>query len=191
VNNYHVAGLASSYNVTGLARRSLSAKLPYLQWRTQMMDPENPVVKLCAQGMEYESKGNFEEASTVFMAAWTQSTDDFERCVAAHYVARHQKSPDEALTWNQRSLDYARALADDRVSGFFPSLYLNMGKAYEDLGRWNDARRFYAMTVEVLPTLPNNRYGEIIRDAVERAQERVAGAMTRTSPSLGFNRHGL
>ena len=155
------------------------------------MDPENPVVKLCAQGMEYESKGNFEEASTVFMAAWTQSTDDFERCVAAHYVARHQKSPDEALTWNQRSLDYARALADDRVSGFFPSLYLNMGKAYEDLGRWNDARRFYAMTVEVLPTLPNNRYGEIIRDAVERAQERVAGAMTRTSPSLGFNRHGL
>jgi hypothetical protein len=62
------------------------------------MDSENPVVKLCVQGMEYESKGNFEEASTVFMAAWTQSTDDFERCVAAHYVARHQKSPDEALT---------------------------------------------------------------------------------------------
>jgi hypothetical protein len=79
--------------------------------------------------MEYESKGNFEEASTVFMAAWTQSTDDFERCVAAHYVARHQKSPDEALIWNQRSLNYALALGDDRVSGFFPSLYLNMGKA--------------------------------------------------------------
>jgi tetratricopeptide (TPR) repeat protein len=138
-----------------------------------MMNPENPVVKLCAQGMEYESKGNFEEASSLFMSAWTQSTDDFERCIAAHYVARHQKSSDEALIWNQRSLDYARALGDDRVSGFFPSLYLNMGKAYEDLGRWDDARRFYAMTVEVLTTLPDNRYGRIIRDAVERALVRV------------------
>lgn len=137
------------------------------------MDPENPVVKLCARGMEYESKGNFNEASTVFMAAWTQSTDDFERCVAAHYVARHQKSQDEALIWNQRSLDYARSVGDDRVIGLFPSLYLNMGKSYEDLGRFDDARRFYAMTVEVLPTLPDNQYGKIIRDAVERAQERV------------------
>lgn len=137
------------------------------------MDPENPVVKLCARGMEYESKGNFKEASTVFMAAWTQSTDDFERCVAAHYVARHQKSQDEALIWNQRSLDYARSVGDDRVIGLFPSLYLNMGKSYEDLGRWDDARRFYAMTVEVLPTLPDNQYGKIIRDAAERAQERV------------------
>jgi len=139
----------------------------------QRINPENPVVKLCAQGMEYESKGNFEEASSLFMSAWTQSTDDFERCIAAHYVARHQKSSDEALIWNQRSLDYARALGDDRVSGFFPSLYLNMGKAYEDLGRRDDARRFYAMTVEVMTTLPDNRYGRIIRDAVERALERV------------------
>jgi tetratricopeptide (TPR) repeat protein len=139
----------------------------------QMMNPDNLVVKLCAQGMEYESKGNFEQASSLFMSAWNQSTDDFERCIAAHYVARHQKSPDEALTWNQRSLDYARALGDDRVSGFFPSLYLNMGKAYEDLGRWDEARRFYAMTEELLTTLPDDRYGRIIRDAVERALERV------------------
>jgi hypothetical protein len=37
----------------------------------------------------------------------------------------------------------------------------------------HDARRFYTMTVEVLPTLPDNQYGKIIRDAVERALERV------------------
>jgi hypothetical protein len=47
-----------------------------------------PRCEVMCTRMEYESKGNFEEASTVFMAAWTQSTDDFERCVAAHYVAR-------------------------------------------------------------------------------------------------------
>ena len=137
------------------------------------MDPENPIVKLCAQGMEHESKGNFEEASRLFLSAWSQSTDDFERCVAAHYVARHQKSPDETLLWNQRSLDYARAVGDERVSGFFPSLYLNMGKACEDLGKREDAHRYYAMTEEVLGSLPDNRYKEMIRDAVEKAFERV------------------
>ena len=103
------------------------------------------------------------------MLAWSQSTDDFERCIAAHYVARHQKSPDEALTWNRRSLDYARAVSDEKASRFFPSLYLNMGKAYEDLGKRDDAHRFYAMTEEVLSSLPDNQYRGIIRDAVERA----------------------
>ena len=76
------------------------------------------------QGMECESKGNFDEASRLFLSAWSQSTGDFERCIAAHYEARHQKSPDEALHWNQRSLDYARAVGGETVNGFFPSLYI-------------------------------------------------------------------
>jgi hypothetical protein len=145
------------------------------------MDPENPVVKLCVQGMEHESKGNSEEASRLFLSAWSQSTDDLDRCIAAHYVARHQKSPDEALIWNQRSLDYAKAVGDEKVSEFFPSLYLNMGKASEDLGKGDDAHRYYAMTEEMLCSLPDSRYKEIIRDAVEKALERV-----RKSPPARF-----
>ncbi len=138
------------------------------------MDPENPIVKRCAEGMEYESKGDFENASRLFLSAWEESTDDFERCIAAHYVARHQKSPDEALVWNQRSLDHARAVNGDKVSGFFPSLYLNMGKAYEDLAKPHEARQFYAMASEVLSSLPDNEYGRLVRGAVERALERIS-----------------
>ena len=136
------------------------------------MNPENPVVKLCVQGMECESKGNFEGASKLFLSAWGQSTDDFERCIAAHYVARHQ-SPEEALIWNQRSLDCARAVGSEGVSGLFPSLYLNMGKANEDLGKMDDARRFYVMAAEVLSILSDDEYGKVVRAAVERALERV------------------
>src|SRR5690242_8842509 len=113
------------------------------------MNPENPVVKLCVQGMEEESRGNLEEASRLFLSAWSQSTDDFERCIAAHYVARHQKSPEDALTWNQRSLELARAVGKEKVRGFFPSLFLNMGKAYEDLGKQNDARQCYEEAQQV------------------------------------------
>lgn len=136
------------------------------------MDPENSIVKLCVQGMEHESKGDVDTASKLFLSAWEQSTDDFERCIAAHYVARHQ-SPEESLVWNKQSLDLARAVNDDRVRGFLPSLYLNMGKAYEDLAELVEARQFYAMTEEVLSSLPDNEYGRNLRDAAQRALKRV------------------
>ena len=117
-------------------------------------------------------KATSRRLSKLFLSAWGQSTDDFERCIAAHYVARHQ-SPEEALIWNQQSLDCARAVGDERVSGFFPSLYLNIGKAYGDLGKRDDARRFYVMAVEALSFLSDDEYGKVIRAAVERAMERV------------------
>ncbi len=137
------------------------------------MDPNNPVVKLCVQGMECEAKGHFAEALELFTSAWVQSTNDFEKCTAAHYVARHQKDPLDTLMWNQRSLDHAGATSEDQVREFYPSLYLNMGKAHEDLGNREEARRFYERAEKVLTRLPDNRYGSVVREAVERALLRV------------------
>jgi hypothetical protein len=137
------------------------------------VDPENPIVRLCVQGMECESSGRLDEASRLFMSAWSQCTDDFERCIAAHYVARHQTEPVDALTWNQRSLDHANAVGDHRVREFYPSLYLNIGKAHEDLGNREDAERFYETAEKLLDRLPEERYGSIVRKAVERALLRI------------------
>jgi len=109
------------------------------------VDPNNPIVRLCVEGMECEGMGRFEDAARLFLSAWNQSADDFERCIAAHYVARHQRNPIETLKWNQQSLDYANAVADERVREFYPSLYLNMGKAHEDLGNREVAKQFYEM----------------------------------------------
>ena len=138
------------------------------------IDPENPVVKLCAQGMEYESKGNFEAAAMAFRSAWEQSTDDYERCISAHYLARHQQNPDEALLWNQRSLDHALAVDERAVEEFLPSLYLNLGKACEDLDNREEARRCYAKAAQIVNTLPDNSYGGTVRGAIERALQRVS-----------------
>ena len=38
------------------------------------MDPENPVVKLCAQGMEEEARGDLPAAANLFERAWERST---------------------------------------------------------------------------------------------------------------------
>jgi hypothetical protein len=148
-------------------------------WRYHFeVDPNNPIVRLCAKGMEFEGRGCLDEASQVFLNAWNESADDFERCIAAHYVARHQKNSVDTLLWNQRSLDLANAVAEERVREFYPSLYLNMGKAHEDLGNREESRRFYEMAVTALDSLPEGRYGDIVREAVGRALLRSRDCVT-------------
>ncbi|RGC68468.1 hypothetical protein C5N14_13190 [Micromonospora sp. MW-13] len=36
-------------------------------------------------------------------------TDDYDACVAAHYLARQQDDPEEILRWNQEALRHAFA----------------------------------------------------------------------------------
>jgi hypothetical protein len=124
--------------------------------------------------MECEGVGRLDDAAQLFLAAWNKSTDDFERCVAAHYMARHQQKAVDTLMWNQRSLDHANAVADDRVREFYPSLYLNMGKSHEDLGNREIARSFYQKAATVVDCLPGGRYGKVVRDAIDKALQRLA-----------------
>ncbi len=137
------------------------------------IDPDNPIVRLCAQGMEAERKGETAEALLLFVQAWQQSTDDYDACVAAHYIARHQKAATETLRWNQESLDRANAVNDESVLGFYPSLYLNMGKAHEDLGDREQARKYYELAAIKVSNLPEGRYGEMVQDGIKRALQRV------------------
>src|SRR4051812_32087629 len=132
------------------------------------MDPNNAVVKLCAQGMEEESKGNAEEAAALFEQAWIKSTNDFERCIAAHYVARHQPSPPLALRWNQEAMDCANRVDDGSVAEFLPSLYLNLGKSYEDLGNAERASELYQCAADRVDALPRGAYRDIVEDGIRR-----------------------
>jgi tetratricopeptide (TPR) repeat protein len=140
------------------------------------MDPDNPVVALCAQGMEAEGDGRAADALALFTEAWQRRTDDFEACVAAHYVARHQDTPELTLHWNRLAVDHADAAGDDRVRGFYPSLYLNLGRSYEDVGDRAEAARWYTRAGERLADLPDGGYGDLIRQGVSRALSRTADA---------------
>ncbi len=138
------------------------------------MDPNNPVIKLCAEGMKAESEGRADEARLLFMQAWEESKDNYDACIAAHYVARNQKTPEEILRWNQVSLDRADAVDDERVQGFYPSLYLNMGKAHEDLGNREQAKRHYELAATRMSALPDGRYGDLVREGIKRGLQRVS-----------------
>jgi hypothetical protein len=49
-------------------------------------NPNNNIVKLCLQGMIMEAKGNHEEAGKLFLQAWNEATNDFEKYLAAYYL---------------------------------------------------------------------------------------------------------
>ncbi|MCR6639679.1 MAG: NAD(+)--rifampin ADP-ribosyltransferase [Sporocytophaga sp.] len=95
--------------------------------------PFNNIVKLCLQGMALEDKNQAEQAKEVFLQAWNEATNDFEKFLSAHYVARHQENVTDKLTWLETALKYASTVNDDTVKSAFPSLYLNIAKCYEHL----------------------------------------------------------
>jgi len=103
--------------------------------------PNNPIVKLCIQGMAMEVAGKAEKASALFVQAWNEATDDFEKFIAAHYVARHQKTIADKLKWYETALQLALSITDDTVKSALASLYTNIAKCYEDLGDVENAKK--------------------------------------------------
>jgi tetratricopeptide (TPR) repeat protein len=107
------------------------------------MEIENPVIQFCIAGTQAEFQHKIETAIAYYEQAWLTHTDDFEACIAAHYMARHQKDPKVEYDWNQKALEHAEVCEDDRVAAFLPSLYLNMGKSCEKLGNQDAAQKYY------------------------------------------------
>jgi tetratricopeptide (TPR) repeat protein len=109
------------------------------------MDLTNPVIQLCIEGTRAEFEGRREDARVLYQQAWDSAGDDYEACIAAHYVARLQDSPEQTLHWNQIALQRADASDPERVREFYPSLYLNMGQSHEALGDQAEAKRYYSL----------------------------------------------
>ncbi len=97
-------------------------------------NPNNNIVKLCLQGIGMEEKDKPKEANKLFLHAWNEATNDFEKFIAAHYMSQHQKNVPDKLKWLETALRHALKVNDDTVTSAFPSLYLKIATCYEDLG---------------------------------------------------------
>lgn len=97
--------------------------------------------------MDMEGKGEPEEASRIFLQAWHEATNDFEKFTAAHFVARHQKDVRNKLKWLETALQFALKTNNDHVKGAFPSLYVNIAKCYEDLGDSANAKKNHELAI--------------------------------------------
>jgi len=137
------------------------------------VDPNNPVVRLCTEGMLAESEGRQSDARRLFLEAWNARVDDYDGCVAAHYLARHQDSAAEILAWNLTAWRCAQAVPDGRAGAFQPSLLLNLGHSYETLGDESQARRCFEEAKARIGDVPAGDYLEMLADGVARALSRI------------------
>ncbi len=123
-----------------------------------------------------ERDGEPEEARRLFQQAWDARRDDYEAAIAAHYLARHQPTPDETFRWNSLAVTHAERVADGRTSELFPSLYLNLASSLVALGRLDEARATIARAREHLDTLRADGYREFLSHGISRLQARLGDA---------------
>ena len=136
-----------------------------------MIDPTNRVVALCAAGMALE--GPPSDAMRLFEEAWASRNDDFEAAIAAHYVARHQPTPEHTLYWNALAVHHAELVLDRRAEGFLASLYLNLSDAHEKVGDRESAAMAVKRAAMHLDHLPAGGYRELVASGIRRLAERL------------------
>jgi tetratricopeptide (TPR) repeat protein len=136
-------------------------------------DTNNKIVKLCAQGMKLEGEGKKEEALECFQQAWDEATNDFEKFTSAHYVARHQDNIADKLKWDKTALHLALKINDENMKGAYPSLYLNIGKCYEDLSNFESARENYELALFFTTFLADDGYGKMIISGIRNGIDRL------------------
>lgn len=144
-----------------------------ITFATMFFDTNNPIIKKCADGMMYEGIGQEAEARQSFLEAWEMASNDFEKCIAAHYIARQQGSPEKKLSWDQLALQHAHQVSDERVREGYPSLYLNIAKGYEDLEDPAQAQANYLLAQSYVQYLPDDGYGKMIKAGIAQGVERT------------------
>jgi hypothetical protein len=136
-----------------------------------MIAADNPVVALCAAGMECE--GTPEQARRLFQEAWDALRDDYDAAIAAHYLARHQPTAALTLEWNARAVQHCERVADDRRSELLPSLYLNLADSLLAVERPAEARAVVDRVAEYLKVLPSDGYRSFVALGIARLQEKL------------------
>lgn len=137
-----------------------------------MIDGDSPTARLCAAGMEVD--GDPIAAHTLFEQAWHARRDAYEAAIAAHFLARHQPSVELKLHWNRVALEHALTLPQSRAEALLPSLYLNLGDNYLNIGEPKKAEQAASLGLDALTHLPADGYAAFVMSGLERLRSRAA-----------------
>lgn len=104
-------------------------------------NPSNPIVRYCLQGMALEEQGQTEDAGQLFLRAWEEATHDFEKFIAAYYLAQRQVRAADKLRWTEEAMRLALTINDETVRAALPLLYTNLANCYAALGEAENAEK--------------------------------------------------
>ncbi|MEV1021844.1 hypothetical protein [Streptomyces sp. NPDC050264] len=155
------------------------------QQRAQAAD--DAMMTRIGQAVMLAHAGDREEARDRFLGLWSEIGEDgdpLHRCTLAHYMADTQDDPADELAWDLRALSAADGLTGERLAAheeslalraLYPSLHLNLAADYVKLGRPGAARSHLARAWSVVDALGDDGYGDGVRAALTRLEQRVAG----------------
>ena len=127
------------------------------------MEPNNPVITLCIEGIWAELEDRPEDALRCYKRAWDSRSDEYEACIAAHYLARVQDSMEASLEWNLRALELAFTVPQEQVRDFYPALYMSVANSYKSLGGNVQAQRYYRLAAGLGEIQPLESESEVLR----------------------------
>jgi toxin ParE1/3/4 len=134
-------------NVLGVFHGSLKM-VTQLKGRDMMIEKDTLSAKLCIKGIQAEFEHKLDDARNLYRDALNTAIDDYDSCIAAHYIAHLEENPESALKWNLEALARAQLVNDNRVEGFYASLFVNIGKSFELLGDLEQAQHYYTLAKE-------------------------------------------
>lgn len=111
------------------------------------MDTNSRTTQLCIAGTQAEYARRLDDARRLYREAWDAAADDYDACIAAHYIAHLEADSAQALRWNLEALSRAERVPE-RTAEFLASLYVNLGRSYELLGDLAEAERYYGLAAE-------------------------------------------
>lgn len=111
--------------------------------------PLNPTVKGCLQGMSLEEQGKQAEANTCFMEAWNGANNDFEKYLAAYFVARNHTNIADKLHWFELALLHALLAPESAVNGGLREVYTQMAACYHQQHDEENENKYKQLSIEV------------------------------------------
>ncbi|MBI1184052.1 NAD(+)--rifampin ADP-ribosyltransferase [bacterium] len=107
--------------------------------------PHNKIVKLCLEGMTCLEKSEVKEANHLFFHAWEQATHDFEKFLAANYLAGTQANNQQELHWLLQAAHCAQQVDDLAARSAYPALFTKIATVYEKLNDAKNAEKYLEM----------------------------------------------
>lgn len=127
--------------------------------------------------------GDKETGRELLTDCWNSATepDHAQRCVIAHYLADLQSDLAAEVAWDERALVEHPFVADEDLApvgiatarSLAPSLHLNLGDGYRRQSRHVEARIQLDLALARVDTLPDDGYGRLIRDGLDRLAVRL------------------
>lgn len=118
-------------------------------------NPSNKIIKHCIQGIGLEEAGNLEKARDIFLQAWNEASNDFEKYIAAFFVSRTQNNVTHQLAWLETALQHAQSINTDAVITAYSSLYSKIADCYQKLNNHEKAKKNYDLAITFKTSIPD------------------------------------